>query len=134
MIAARLRRQAILYEPARDITLLMSEAALRIRIASSAAMRAQREHIPRLAESLTTATIGIVPFTAQAPIATLHGWLLTDEFATIETHAGNLEIADPQHVERYWDYTRLLLENAATGDDAATLCRRVESEMGRASE
>jgi hypothetical protein len=70
-------------------------------------MNAQREHIARLAETLTTATIAIVPFTAQAPIATLNGWVLTDDIATIETDAGNIEIADPQHVERYWRHTQL---------------------------
>jgi FtsH-binding integral membrane protein len=98
------------------------------RIASPDTMRAQREHIARLAETLTTATIAIVPFTAQAPIATLHGWSLTDDLATIETDAGNLEIADPQHVERYWHNTRLLLDAAATGTGAATLCRQISSQ------
>jgi transcriptional regulator with XRE-family HTH domain len=132
MIASRLRRQAILYEPGREIIVLMGEGALRTNIASPAAMHAQREHIARLAETLTTATIGIVPFTAYAPIATLHGWSLTDDLATIETDAGNLEIADPQHVERYWHHTQLLLDAAATGSDAASLCRHVASETSAA--
>jgi hypothetical protein len=91
-------------------------------------MHAQREHIARLAETLTTATIAIVPFTAKAPIATLNGWGLTDDLASIETDAGELEIADPDHVKRYWHYTRLLLDSAATGDDAATLCRQINDE------
>jgi len=133
MIASRLRRQAILYEPSREITVLMSEGALRTNIASPTTMRAQREHIARLAETLTTATIGIVPFTAQAPIATLHGWSLTDDLATIETDAGNLEIADPQHVERCWDHTRLLLDTAVTGSDAATLCRQIDGATAHSS-
>jgi transcriptional regulator with XRE-family HTH domain len=125
MIASRLRRQAILYEPGRDITILIGEGALRTRVASAPTMHAQREHIARLAETLTTATIAVVPFTAEAPIATLNGWGLTDDLASIETDAGELDIADPEHVERYWEYTRLLLDIAATGDDAATLCRDI---------
>lgn len=128
MIASRLRRQAILYDTGRDITILMGEGALRTRIASPPTMRAQREHIARLAETVTTATIGIVPFTAQAPIATLNGWVLTDDLATVETDAGNVEIADPSHVERYRHHTRLLLNAAATGTDAATLCRAIDDE------
>ena len=129
MIASRLRRQAILYETGRDITTLIGEGALRTRIAAPATMNAQREHIARLAETLTTATIAIVPFSAPAPIATLHGWALIDDLATIETDAGNLEIADPQHVERYWHHTRLLLEAAVTGIDAAALCRHINQEL-----
>ena len=128
MIASRLRRQAILYEPGRDITLLIGEAALRTRIASPATMRTQLDHVARLAETLTTATIGIMPFSAQAPIATLNGWGITDDLVTVETDAGNVEIADPEHVQRYWNHTRLLLDAAATGTDAAALCRRINDE------
>jgi transcriptional regulator with XRE-family HTH domain len=133
MIASRLRRQAILYEPGRDITVLMGEGALRTNVGSRPTMHAQRQHIARLAETLTTATIGILPFTAQAAIATLHGWSLTDDLATIETDAGNLEIADPEHVQRYWHHTQLLLDTAATGTDAAALCRQINDENNHGS-
>jgi hypothetical protein len=68
------------------------------------------------------------PFAGQAAVATLHGWSLTDDLATIETDAGNLEIADPEHVERYLQHTRLLLDTAITGTDAAALCRHINSE------
>ena len=54
------------YETGREITILIGEGALRTRLATAATMHAQREHIARLAETLTTATIAIVPFAAQA--------------------------------------------------------------------
>ena len=57
MIASRLRRQAILYEPGRDITLLIGEAALHTRLATPVSMLAQLDHLARLAETLTTAKI-----------------------------------------------------------------------------
>jgi transcriptional regulator with XRE-family HTH domain len=128
MIASRLRRQAILYEPGRDITLLIGEGALRTRLASPATMRIQLDHIARLAETLTTAVIGIVTFDAPAPIATLNGWGITDDLVTVETDAGNVEIADPEHVQRYWHHTRLLLDTAVTGSDAAPVCRQISHE------
>jgi hypothetical protein len=133
MIASRLRRQAILYETGRDITTLIGEGALRTRIVTPATMNAQREHIARLAETLTTATIAIVPFSAPAPIATLHGWALIDDLATIETDAGHLEIADPQHVKRYWDHTRLLLDIGVTGIDTAAHCRHINDAVNSSS-
>jgi hypothetical protein len=74
-----------------------------------------------------------VPFTAQAPIATLNGWVLTDDLATIETDAGNVEIADPGRAERDWHHTRLLLDTAATGADAAALCRHIDHETAASS-
>jgi hypothetical protein len=74
-----------------------------------------------------------VPFTAQAPIATLNGWGITDDLVTVETDAGNVEIADPDHVERYWHHTRLLLSTAATRTDAAELCRHIDHEHASSS-
>lgn len=129
MVAARLRRQAVIYEPGKDITLLMGEGALRTRLAGRPTMREQLEHIARLAETLTTATIGIVPFTAQAPITSLSGYAMYDDLVTIETLGGDLEIADPTEVARYHRYTALLLDAAATGVEAAALCRRVAGEL-----
>lgn len=129
MIAARVRRQAILYEPGRDITLIMGEGALRTRLASPATMVNQMEHIARLAGSLTTTTIAIVPFSAPAPIASLSGYSIRDDMVTIETFGGNLEIADPVEVARYEHYTRLLRDAALTGPDAVALIQRVAAEL-----
>ncbi|MGH3326271.1 MAG: helix-turn-helix domain-containing protein [Streptomycetales bacterium] len=129
MIVARVRRQAILYEPGRDITLLMSEGALRTRVASPTTMREQLDHIARLAQTLTTATIGIVPFTAQAPITSLSGYAMYDDLVTIETLGGDLDIADPAEVARYHRYTKLLLDVAVTGPDAMRICRKAAVDL-----
>lgn len=124
-IAARLRRQAIIHEPGREITLLMSEAALRIRVAPPEVMATQREHIARLAESLTTAVIGIVPFTAQMPVYGITGWTVLDDRVEIESEGGDLYLGDPLEIKRYFHYTRLLRDVSLTGSGAAELCRRV---------
>lgn len=70
----------------------------------------------------------MIPFTAQAPIATLNGWGITDDIVTLETDAGNVEIADPERVQRYWHHTQLLLDVAVTGTDAAALSRRINND------
>jgi hypothetical protein len=124
MIAARLRRQAILYEPAREVTLLMGEAALRTQLADPGVMRDQLGHIARLAETVPrNVTIGIVPFARRWPLFTLTGWRLVNDLLTIEHPGGDLDIADPADVAAYWRYTRLLQEAAITGPAAAQLCR-----------
>ena len=128
MIAIRQQRQALLHAPGRDIKVVLSEAALRTRVASPATMRAQCEHIGQLAETLTTAIIGVIPFTAQVPIATLHAWSLVGNLVTIETEEREDYVADPPEVERYWERTRLLLEASVTGRQAAELCRKVARE------
>ena len=98
MIASRLRRSAILYEAGRSITILVGEAALHHLVGSPDIMRAQIDHIARLATT-TKATIGIVPFES-FPVLVQHGWDQRDRIVTLETSAGDLEIADPVEVAR----------------------------------
>ena len=61
-------------------------------------MRDQLEHVARLAESLATATIGVIPFDRQLPVLVLNGWDLTDDMVAIETPLGDLDISDPGDV------------------------------------
>lgn len=129
MVAARMRRSAILYEPEREVTLLMGEAALRTRFASLPIMREQLDHIARLAETLTGPTIGIVPFERPATVMTYHGWDLTDDVVTIETPFGDLDIADPAEVDRYRQYTELLRSSSVHGQAASQLCRTIALDL-----
>ncbi|EGD42328.1 toxin-antitoxin system, antitoxin component, Xre family [Nocardioidaceae bacterium Broad-1] len=130
VIAARLRRSAILYEAGRSITILVGEAALHHLVGSPDVMRAQIDHIAKLATT-TRATIGIVPFES-FPVLVQHGWDQRDRIVTLETSAGDLEIADPVEVARYEHWTQLLLDHALTGAAAAERCARIISERGRA--
>lgn len=127
MVAARMRRSAILYEPGRQITILIGEAALHNQIGSPDLMRGQLDHIARLATTATHATIGIVPFT-NFPVLVQHGWDQRDQIITLETTAGDLEIADPVEVAQYEHWAELLLNAAATGQDAAHLCKQADSQ------
>jgi transcriptional regulator with XRE-family HTH domain len=126
VIAARLRRSAILYEAGRSITILVGEAALHHLVGSPDIMRAQVDHIARLATT-TKATIGIVPFES-FPVLVQHGWDQRDRIVTLETSAGDLEIADPVEVARYERWAQLLLEHALTGAAAAERCSWIVSE------
>lgn len=122
MVAARMRRSAILYEPDREITVLVSEAALLNRVGSADVMREQLQQIVRLATA-THATIGIVPF-QKFPVLVQHGWDRRDQIVTVETTAGDLEIADPAEVAQYERWSQLLREAAVTGADVARMCKR----------
>jgi len=130
MIASRMRRAAILYEPGREVTLLMGEAAIRTRLTSSGTMRDQLAHLARVAETTpSNVTVGIVPFSRPWPVAPLGGWTLRDDLLTLEHAGGDLELADPAEVDRYWRNRGLLLEVAATGSDAAELCKRAAAQI-----
>lgn len=117
MIAQRMRRASILYEPGRDITVLVGEAALHTQVGSAQVMERQRNHIAHLASTVTRAKIGVVPFD-RCPILPLHGWEQRDEIVSIETTAGDLEIADPTEVAQYERWAHLL---SAAADYGATI-------------
>jgi hypothetical protein len=77
------------------VTVLIGEAALRNLVGSPEVIRNQIEHIAQLATTVTHATIGIVPF-QRLPVLVQHGWDQRDRIITLETTAGDLEIADPR--------------------------------------
>lgn len=126
MIAARMRRSAVLYEPGRDVTVLVGEAGLRNLVGSADVMREQRMHIARLAAATQHATVGVVPFD-HFPVLIQHGWDQRDKIITLETTAGDLEIADPTEVAQYERWTKLLVSDALTGDAAADFCASLEA-------
>jgi hypothetical protein len=118
MIAARMRRASILYEPGRDITILVGEGALRTQVGSAEIMRRQRDHIAHLAATVAHAKIGVIPF-ERCPILPIHGWRQVDELVSIETTAGDLEIADPTEVQQYQRWGDLLVQAALLGQGVA---------------
>lgn len=122
IIAARMRRASILYEPGRDITILVGEAALRTIVGAPQVMQRQRDHIANVAATAPHATIGIVPFAA-CPILPLHGWEQRDGLISIETTAGDLEIADPHEVDQYRRWGELLTGAAKSGSHLDSLLR-----------
>ncbi|MER6974765.1 helix-turn-helix transcriptional regulator [Nocardioides sp. NPDC000445] len=123
MIATRMRRSAILYEPGREVTVLVSEAALHPLVGGPAVMRAQLEHLAGLA-TRARATIGIIPLD-QYPVLLGHGWVQRDRVVTIETQAGSLEIADPTEVSQYERWAKALTAVALTGPAAARRCQEL---------
>jgi Domain of unknown function (DUF5753)/Helix-turn-helix domain len=66
MIAERMRRASILYEPGRTLTVLVGEAALRNVVGSLDVMQHQIQHVARLAGSLTHAPVSASSRSADA--------------------------------------------------------------------
>jgi hypothetical protein len=120
MIAERMRRASNLFEPGRSITVSCRQAALRNQVGSAAIMKGQVGYIARLAATITRARIGVIPF-QRCPILPLHGWEQRDNMVSIETTAGDLEIADPAEVAQYERWGALLTDAAAFNNEGASL-------------
>jgi len=126
LIAAKLRRQAILYEGGRQVVHVLGEGVLRTRVGRVTAetMRGQLEHLAETA-TLPGHELGVVPFGVASPVAPASGFVLyDDDLAVVETLGGRLQISDPDLVARYARWLELLRQAAVTGTEAADMCRR----------
>lgn len=130
VIATKIRRQAILYEPGREFVHVVTEAALRLRIGavSTSTLRGQLIHLAELA-TLPRHTFGVLPFTSQCP-AQPSGFSLYDrDLVSVETTAGVLQLTDPDAITRHSRWLDQLVDVALTGSDAATFCRRLAADL-----
>ena len=131
VIAAKLRRQSILYEPGREIVHVLTEAVLRTRYGATtiATLRNQLGHLAEMA-TLPRHTFGVIPFSVPLPIAAAEFCLYDRDLVVVETVAGDLQLTEPEAVARYSRWLDQLLAVALTGEDAAEFCREVARSLG----
>jgi transcriptional regulator with XRE-family HTH domain len=129
LIAAKLRRQAILYEGGRQVVHVLGEAVLRTRVGKVTVetMRGQLEHLAETA-TLPGHELAIIPFAIPSPVAPASGFMLYDnDLAVVETLSGRLNISDPDTIARHARWLELFRDAAVTGAEAAEMCRRTAS-------
>jgi transcriptional regulator with XRE-family HTH domain len=132
VIAAKVRRQSIMYEPGREIVHVIGEAALRTRIrqVSVATLVGQISHLIEMA-ALPGHTFAVMPYTAPSPFPPVSGWAMFDrDLVRLETLTGGIQITDPAMVARYSRWLEQLLAVALTGADAVEFCRGVATSLG----
>jgi hypothetical protein len=127
-IAERLDRQRIL-DSGRDVTLLMTEGALRWQAVGPAVMAAQLDHIAEVSDR-PHVRVGVIPWTAPAAVFPLHGFSIYDERAVIVgTRVATAFLTDPldvaEHVKLFGELEAL----AAWGADAREHLGRIAAEF-----
>jgi transcriptional regulator with XRE-family HTH domain len=118
-VALRVQRQQELYAPGKHFQFLVAEPVLRWLVAPPDVMRAQLDRL-QAAIGVPQVELGILPLGLGLDTAPLHGFVLYDDVAVVETLAGETT----HDVEDSALYTRVLdrlWATAATGDDARRL-------------
>ncbi len=129
MVAERIKRQDILYQPGRSVQVLIGEASLRNTPSTPGVLVGQLDRLISFAW-LPSVELGIVPHDAPMPIAPLACFtLFDDEFVLVETLTGEQRIDDPDEVAVYVKAVEQLREAAATGPDAVALIQRVAAQL-----
>jgi transcriptional regulator with XRE-family HTH domain len=118
-VAARMRRQEILYEPGREFVFVIMEVALLVRVCPAAVMLGQLDRLQTIAD-LPNVTLGIIPLDAELDLAPDVGFMLIDEVAYVETAASE-DLLRGEEAETYVRFAGKLLAQAATGETAREL-------------
>lgn len=134
-VAERMARQAVLYDPARDIRLLFGEAALRWPIASMATLAAQLDRLTLFAADRSV-RFGMVPFSAPFGAFSYHAWsIMADrndgepDIVSVELETARVTISDPGQVASYGDAFERLAEVALYGEDAAAMISGIRAQL-----
>jgi len=123
MVAARMARQQILYQPGKRIQVVILEAALHIRLVSPRAMAGQLDRMLAL-DGLASLDLGIIPAAAIVPVYPMSGFVIFDSsLVVVETIGGEDSISDPDEVHRYVDWFGLLHASAVRGRKAGAVIR-----------
>lgn len=125
-VESRMRRQDILYDPARAIELVTSEAALRLLPCPPQVMLGQLDRLMSL--DLDNVTFGIVPMGVQLNVMPFDNFLLLDDRAIVESLGGQDEPGEDESAMYAEIFDRLMSE-AATGEGARRLIAAAATDL-----
>jgi transcriptional regulator with XRE-family HTH domain len=129
MIAFRMRRQQALYDPKKQVQIVMLESALRVRMCTEETLAGQLDRLIAVS-GLSGVDLRIVSFDTPMPVFPLSGFRLYDDaLIIVESISQEQQISDPEEVERYMHFFELLREAGKSGPDAARLIQRALKEL-----
>jgi transcriptional regulator with XRE-family HTH domain len=123
MVAERMQRQQVIYQPGRQVQVVMLEGALRARVVSAPTLAGQLDRL-MAAIGLPSLELGIIPFEASVPVWPTAGFRLYDDLVIEESVEGENQVADPEQVARYEKNFELLRGAARLNRDALPVIRR----------
>ena len=127
-VANRMQRQQVIYQPGKQVQIVMLEGALRTRLVSVPTLAGQLDRLMAVA-GLSSLELGIIPFETAVPVWPLSGFRLYDDLVIVEHINGEPQFSDADEVARYEKYLELLREAASTGRDAVQVIRRSLEEL-----
>lgn len=120
-VRAQQRRQEILYDPDKEMHIVIAEAAVRNRVCPVEALQAQLDRLVALT-AVTTVRFGIVPTGARLPVAPLHGFhVFGHDRVVVATACAELTLAQPAEIELYSRVFEQLAATAVYGMSARSL-------------
>ncbi|MGW6257428.1 helix-turn-helix domain-containing protein [Streptomyces sp. NPDC055085] len=128
-VAARAKRQGLLYEPGREWVFVLTEAVLRTWPGTPSLMLAQLDRLLAV-ESLETVRLGVIPWRRPVPRLPRHGFTLCDRWAVVvEEFPGERVSAEADDLAQY-EHTFSRFESTAVfGGEVRELLLQVMGEF-----
>ncbi|MGH3828035.1 MAG: helix-turn-helix domain-containing protein [Pseudonocardiaceae bacterium] len=128
LIARRIQRQELLYQPGSTVQYVIGEAALRVHFGRVETLLAQLDRLVTLMD-LPALDLRVLPAVAPCPIMPLSGFRLDDASVAIETFTGEQTLTAPEDIAAYTRAFEALRAAALAGPDAGALIQRVAAEL-----
>lgn len=126
-VAARMRRQEVLYDTGKIFEFVITEAALRYLLCPPGVMLGQLDRL-LIASALGNVTLGIIPPGKELTVAPMAGFLIADDTTILETFT-SMDTYHGAESAAYHRYADELLANSVTGDDARELITSAAAEL-----
>jgi transcriptional regulator with XRE-family HTH domain len=127
LVSGRQERQRLLLDPNRSFRFLVTEGALRTRVAPVPVLRAQHRRLLALVEGFDHVNIGVIPLAAPLHAWTLTGFDIFGDLVEFEYLTGSVIVRDPRDVESYRRQFERLDAQAVHGTALDLLLRDVDS-------
>jgi hypothetical protein len=129
LIVERVRRQALLYEPHRQIRIVLGQAALTVHFGSVDTLIGQLDRLVVLA-GLPSVDLRVLPTAVSSPILPLCGFSIHDDDTLwLETLTKETRSTDPEEIRVHTQAFELARETASAGPDAVALIQRVVADL-----
>lgn len=120
-IALKTRRQAVLHDAPKRFEFLLTESALRWRLAPPGVMALQLDRIASLSR-LPSVWIGVLPLSRTIPEIPFHTFTIYDrDLLTIEVFSGRIALRDPKDIDYYNALFNFFQQHAESGASARRL-------------
>lgn len=129
LVAERIRRQNVLYQRGKHVTLIIGEGALYCPPGSRETLRAQLDRLVVVA-GLSTLHLAVLPLRTPMPALPMGGFALHDDAVVlVETLTAETRLDQPDEVAVYRTCFERMMASSATGDDAVAIIRRAADNL-----
>lgn len=129
LIAQRVKRQELLYQPDRRFQIMLGQAALTVHFGTVDTLLGQLDRLVLLA-GLVSVDLGVLLDASPSPILPIAGFSLhDDETLIVETLSGEQLIDNPEEVAAHVKAFAVAWNTAVVGPDAVALIQRVAAQL-----